>query len=164
MKWFLNALLAILPLVSFSQSDESPLKLNNGIGINLTSSERDGLGMTFRYTYQLENRGKLKFEINSNFSDSYFGRMGYEFLLLQKNKFEIGIGLDLKFQYNDYSRFGQLNLRKLDLELPIEFRYQFAPNYNIMAGISLSRNLSSSYRVINEKSLSEYRIGIGYQF
>jgi len=161
MKWLSIALFLLLPLCSFSQV-ENPYA--NGVGINLTQSPRSGLGISFRYRRQIGNKGIAKFELNSNVSNSYGGRIGYEPFELRWKRLELGLGLDVKYGFTDFSRFGQSKSSEWTLELPIELRFNISPEYSIYSGFSLSQLLSSSVCNICHQTISEIRLGLGYNF
>ena len=163
MKWLVVMFLLLLPFFSFSQKE---LPYQNGIGINLTNTSKGGLGFSFRYRRQILNKGVAKIEFNTNHKDTYFLRLGYEPFRFTYKKFELGIGLDLKYEFNDYSKYGVPDLKELSLELPIELRYNINDVYNIFGGFSVSKSLKTwnAPCIPCNQTISEIRLGLGYNF
>ena len=161
MKWLFTVFLLGQTLITFSQSNNSP---KNGIGINLTESGLDGAGLSLRYTRLTNIGGTLKFEINTSFRRAINARIGFEFLQLRLNKFELGVGFDLRYSNLNLSDYGYRDYNYVLLELPIEVRYLISPNYNVFAGISFSNKLWSNTSFPNINKRADLRIGIMHNF
>ena len=163
MKWLIVIFLFFLPFFSFSQQE---LPYQNGIGIHLTHTAKAGLGFSFRYRRQLSDKGVAKIEFNTNHKDTYFVRIGYEPFRFRWTKFELGIGVDLKYEFNDYSKYNVPDLKELSLELPIELRYNINDVYNIYGGFSLSKPVKTWNALCTpcNQTIAEIRFGLGYNF
>jgi len=163
MKWLSVVFLVLLPFWSIAQN-ENPYQ--SEVGFNFTYNGEDGLGISARYKRQIAGRGIAKLEFNTNGNNTYIGRIGYEPLQIHWDKIELGLGLDLKYEVNDFSEFGQERFSDLALEFPIELRYNISDEYSIYSGLSFSTLLHNGCSVcnINPHPVSEIRLGLGYKF
>ncbi len=162
MKWLFNIMFIALPVLTVAQSD-APSK--NGIGVHLTYDKEGGIGTSLRYKRQLANRGIMKFEFQTNSNGKYIGRVGYEFIQIRNGKFELGMGLDLRYKFENLKKYGQPNYKEYALEFPIELRYHISPKFTIQAGVSYSKRLGSNNDVYNQsRSGTEFRLGTIYNF
>ena len=161
MKWIKFFLFLLIPCFAFTQSTPSN---KNGIGINLSALNGDGLSLNLRYTRWINKLGTAKLEFTTNFNHAYRARLGLEFLQLRKNKFELGIGLDLRYSVDNYVVDAFPTSKEFAVELPIELRYQINPNYSIFTGLSLSQNVWSN-DVTKKKDFNiDYRLGLNFRF
>jgi opacity protein-like surface antigen len=162
MKWTFCFFTLLLPYLASSQSENS---FKNGIGINLTYDGQTGIGSSLRYTKQMGDHGIIKFEFKTNWQYEVAGRIGYEFLQFRLNKFELGLGLDVKYRHENRSRYGLSNFNELALELPVELRFHISPQYTIQTGMSIARRLTSTEAEFNKRSsFVELRLGMNYRF
>ena len=157
MKHFFILILIVFPFFLIAQEKNSS---KHELGINLTYSGFDGLGASFRYKLK-----RLKFEINSNFNNSLITRVGYEFLSLQKNEFELGLGLDIAYNRISESRIGLSDYDAIFLEVPLELKYNITPKVSLMVGTSFSLlKIKEDDRFQQDSSPSEIRLGAGFKF
>ena len=162
MKWIIKSLLLLFPIIAVSQYDYGP---KNGIGIHLTNDGHGGFGGSIRYLRQIGQGGTMKFELKLNRHDLYNARIGYEFLKFRKDKFELGIGVDLNYRFWDLEQFGYQNINELYVELPIELRYHINSKYLISAGVSFGEKIQKNKFVyLPHVNKPEIRLGVGYKF
>ena len=162
MRYILIISLCFTPLFIQAQEEHN---FNNEIGINLTYNPIDGMATTFRYRKDFTNAGVLKFELNSNWNNTFIGRIGYEFLQLRLGRFELGTGIDLKYKNKDFTEIGSLRYQELSVELPIELRYRLSNKFSIYSGISFSERLASRNPFLgSHDTTAEIRLGLGYRF
>ncbi|MEM9547508.1 MAG: hypothetical protein AAGA77_16125 [Bacteroidota bacterium] len=158
-------LFVLLILFPFFLTAQSEYPLQSSVGMHLTYDEDTGWGVSARYLHKLKNAGLLKFELKTDFRFYHVGRFGYEFLNTKNDRFEFGIGLDLRFRIEQLERFGVSRRTEFAIELPVEARYHLSDDYFISSGISFSRRLSStSLSNLQGFSIPEIRLGLGYKF
>ena len=154
--------LFFIPLFLHAQEVD---EFNNEFGINLTYNSPDGIGMSFRYRKDFRNAGILKLEANTDFYNTFIGRIGYEFLQLRMGKLELGTGFDLKYKNKDLIDAVSDNYQELSLELPLELRFQVSDKVILHAGGSFGQRLTSKNDYGGAfDSRSELRFGVGYRF